>query len=359
MFASYVAWRMSQPGVLERGGSVDVKRGYEILDGPYPKKFEDFVGQDRPKMQIMAAIASAFKRGEAMDHMLLASGMPGIGKTTLGRLTAAALGVGFCELGGVVTDKQVISALKVMQDGDVLFLDEVHRLVSSGKAKAEWLLTLLQDGSIQTGTGTHEAPKITVIAATTDAQRLPQTILDRFPIQPILEPYSSQEALAIARTSALRMGFGDGEDLPLPAETIWLERLARAADNNPRRIGSLLTTVRDIALATDRSNLHGDEGYDVEIALEWAGLTADGLTKGMQTYMVGLWTYGGTAGATTMKALVAEEQVGQTEKALIQKGYLVVTPRGRELTDYGLERAQELAKDMHAAHKIKEEMASE
>lgn len=353
MFGSYVAWRLAN-GAPEKGGSVDVKRGFEILDGPYPKKFEDFIGQERPKMQIMAAIASAFKRAEPMDHMLLASGTPGIGKTTLGRLTASVLNVGFCELGGVVSDRDAIKALKSMQDGDVLFLDEVHRLVSSGKAKAEWLLTLLQDGTIQTGQGSYQAPRVTVIAATTDAQRLPRTIIDRFPIQPILEPYTATEALAIARTSALRMGFGDGDDLPMPAETVWLEKLARAADHNPRRIGALLTTVRDIALATDRSNLHGDEGYDVEIALEWAGLTPDGLTKGMQVYLVGLWTYGGTAGAATMKALLAEEQIGQTESALIQRGYLVVTSRGRELTDYGSARAEALAKEMHATQQAKE-----
>lgn len=352
----YLAYRMA---TTPPANGPSVKRGWEILDGPYPKSWDDFIGQETAQLQIRAALVSALRRQEPVDHILLASGQPGIGKSAMSRLVAHDIGGGFVELGGTVSDRDAVKALKAMQDGDVLFLDEVHRLVSHGKARAEWLLTLLQDGTIQTPGGAVEAPAITVIAATTDAQRLPQTILDRFPLKPILEAYTLSEATRIAKVAAYRLGFGtpDAEGkiaLPMPDSSSWLERVAKASDNNPRRMGVLLTAVRDVAIATELSNLDGDEGYDIDLALKWNGLTEDGLTRGAQDYMLALWSYGGTAGASTLKAALAEEQVGHTEKLLIQKGYMTVTPRGRELTDYGHERARELAKEAIAAHAARE-----
>lgn len=339
MIAGYLAYRLAQGGT-PTGGPL-ILHGTDILHGPYPKSFTDFIGQDMPRLQIMTAIHSALKRRERMDHVLLASGIPGIGKTTLGRLIAYELEVGFLELGGSVSDKDAIKALRSMSDGDVLFLDEIHRLVAHGKAKAEWLLTLLQDGTVQTPTGSFTAPKITVVAATTDAQKLPATILDRFPIQPLLAPYSAEEAREIAFHTARRMGFGS-KALEMPEQTVWLERVAAACDNNPRRMGSVLTAVRDIALSPGLQILDPVEGYKVDMALEWLGLSHDGLTKKAQEYLVGLWVNGGTASQNTIKALLAEEQLGQTETALIAKGYVTIGGKGRELTDYGTERARQL-----------------
>lgn len=336
--ANLIAYRLAK-GAGGPGGP-KVKRGAEILEGPYPKSFTDFIGQEKARMQLLAAITSSAKRNEPMSHALLASGTPGIGKTTLGRLTASVLQTGFVELGGLVTDKDAVMALKAMKDGDVLFLDEVHRLVSRGKAKAEWLLTLLQDGTIHTPTGVVQAPRITVIAATTDAQKLPETILDRFPIKPVLDPYSDDEATKIALLTAERLGFGDV--VPLPADTGWLTGVAKACDNNPRRMGDLLESVRDVALSTDCANLLPN-GYSLDIALDWNGLTPDGLTTTAQHYLLGLFGYGGRAGLPSIKALLNEEQVGHTEKLLIQKGLIQVTPQGRELTPIGIDRALELA----------------
>jgi len=276
-----------------------------------------------------------------MEHMLLASGTPGVGKTALARLSVHTLGAGMVELSGLVTDKDAAKALKVMRDGDVLFLDEVHRLVGFGKSRAEWLLTLLQDGELHMPTGVIVAPKITVIAATTDRERLPQTILDRFVIQPILEPYSEGEAVQIAAFQASRLGFGSTL-LPMPASKAWLAGIASASRNNPRRISKLLSAVRDVALSTKLANLHKD-GYDISVALDWNGLTTDGITSVGQDYLLGLLAYGGTAGLPTMKALLNEEQLNHTERDLIQDGYVEVTPRGRALTDFGNERAIKLA----------------
>lgn len=349
----YLAYRLSQEEPEYRPRhlhtKVTVKRGDEILHGPYPKSFSEFIGQERAKLQIIAAITSAIQRQEPMDHMLLASGFPGIGKTALSRLTAHLLDVGFVELGGTVKDSDAAAAIKEMEDGDVLFLDEMHRLVFGGKARAEWLLTLLQDGSLHTPEGVVEAPRITVIGATTDAQKMPETILDRFVLKPTLDLYTSAEAVQIAKLHAARLGFGDV--LAMPEVDGWLEKVSVASDNNPRRIGHLLAAVRDSAILARQeggSNLT-DDGYDITEALDWSGLTPDGLTRGMQEYLAVLFLNKGRAGVGTIKASLNEEQIAHTEKALIQRGYVIVTGSGRQLTEHGAERAAEVAADLYDA----------
>ena len=319
-------------------GSVTVKRGDEILDGPYPKSFAEFVGQDIARAQILAGISSAALRHTRLDHMLLDSGTPGIGKTSLARLAAFVRGVGFVELGGLVTDKDVAKALRAMQDGDILFLDEIHRLVARGKAKAEWLLTLMQDGVLHLPTGVVEAPNITVVGATTDGQKLSQAILDRFYIRPVLVPYTDSEALDIARLTAKRNNFGGL--LPMPEDDAWLVEVAKASDNNPRRMGVLLASIRDSALAGLATE--GQGGYDIGTALKWNGLTPDGLDTLAQEYLLGLYSYGGTAGISTLKALLNTDELKHTEDALIRRGFVQVTGKGRELSDYGEKRVKEL-----------------
>jgi Holliday junction DNA helicase RuvB len=335
MFAGPIAHALASSGGSPRGPQI--KRGAEILDGPYPKRFSEFVGQTVAKNQIIAAVMSAAVRKAAMSHILLASGQPGIGKTALARLAAECRNVGFIELGGKVKEKDVAAALKVMEDGDVLFLDEVHRL---GAAGSEWLLTLLQDGALQLPTGVVQAPDITVIAASTDSQKLPRAVLERFPIKPILEPYSLPEAVQIARMNAERLGFG--EHIPMPEEDSWLEQVAKACLNNPRRMTMFLTAVRDDALMNDKAS-YSPTGYDLTTALEWTGVTEDGITRLGQEYMIALFTSGGVASITTLQRLLNEDQLRHTEGELINLGFVEVTGRGRALTDYGMNRARELA----------------
>lgn len=334
-------------------GGIHVQRGAEILAGPYPPSFDDFIGQDLARRRILAAVESAIVRRAPLGHMLLASGVPGIGKTTLGRLTAAVLDVGFVELGGAVTDKDAIKAIRGMKDHDVMFLDEVHRLVAGNSSRADWLLTLLQDGKIQTPTGVVVAPKITVIAATTEAQKLRETILDRF-IKPVLVAYSTPEAVRIAEYTARRLGFGVDPRTPMPEQRGWLAAVAKASDNNPRRMSDLISTVRDIALSTDRANASATEGYDLTQALEFSGLTADGLTFGAVMYLLALYANDGTAGIATIKAIVNEANLDHTEKALITRGFINVSSRGRELTTTGAARARQLAKETVATHVARE-----
>jgi Holliday junction DNA helicase RuvB len=339
---AYQLAKATTPRGTPGGSGPQRKVGAEILVG-YPQTFSAFIGQTMARTQILTAIKSASLRKEPLAHMLLASGQAGIGKTALSRLTASVLHVGLVELSGVVTEKDAIAAVRVMEDGDVLFLDEVHRLVSRGKSKAEWLLTLLQDGELHTPMGVIQAPRITVIAATTDAQKLPETILDRFPLKPVLEPYTDSEAKEIAALTAKGLGFG--EHVPMPEVDTWLTAVARAANNNPRRIGMLLRSVLDIAVAGD-GDIATEDGYDISLALEWNGLTEDGITRVGQEYLVGLFVNGGTAGAQTMKHLLNEEQLIHTEKQLTQMGLIDIEARGRTLTEVGVARARELAESM-------------
>jgi len=347
----YLAWRMANTTRTTSGPTV--KRGDDILDGPYPQSFAEFVGQDMAVDQIMAAIMSAFHRTARLDHVLLDSGSPGIGKSSLARLIAHRRGAGFVELGGNVKETDAAKALKSMVDGDILFLDEIHRLVHRGKAGIEWLLTLMEEGQLHLPTGVVKAPDITVIGATTDGQKLPQTILDRFPIKPVLEPYSDAEALQIAVLTAKRQGFGD--ILPMPTSTAWLAHVAAACVNNPRRIRQLLIAVRDSSLA--KGLTPGEDGYDITVALTWSGLTRDGLDRLAQQYLVGLLSYGGVTGASTLKALLQTEHIQHTEDDLVQRGYVQVTPKGRALTDFGQERAESLAEELIEKYNATKEAA--
>ncbi len=218
-----------------------------------------------------------------------------------------------------------------MQPKDVLFIDEIHRLVATGKRNAEWLLQLLWEGTLVLPTGVVEIAPITVIAATTDAQKLPQTILDRFQVVPEIVPYTELEAVQIAQVTAERLGV----DLPVAQ----YHRIAAAADYNPRLIGRLLTTCRDIIIANAS---HPDP---VSQAMDWTGVTPDGLTRIAQDYLMLLYGYGGLAGQATLKAALNESELALTEKSLIQRGFIAITGQGRELTKLGVGRAEELMED--------------
>lgn len=332
-----LAYRMARQGNSQSGNvrPGQIKHGDEIIgDGPYPRNFTEFVGQETARSQLLAAMFSAAKRNAPMPHTLLASGTPGIGKSSLAKLIAFKLGVGFAELGGSVTAKDARPTLEAMKDRDVLFLDEVHQMVAHGKRNAEWLLNLLQDGVLILPTGVVELPKITVVAATTDAQKLPQTILDRFTIQPVLEPYTVQEAVQIAYVTCGR--------LQMHLEDAHLYRVATAADFNPRVMGRLLATIRDIQIADP------DCEDPVVRALEWTGFSIDGLPRLAQDYLMLLYGYGGVASLPTMLAVLNESVLTQTERVLVQRGFITVTQRGRELTTLGRDRAAELLDEMEA-----------
>jgi Holliday junction resolvasome RuvABC ATP-dependent DNA helicase subunit len=322
-------WKTRLKATALAMGQQGPKRGDDIFAGGYPSSWDAYVGQGQAKEYLQAAVAAAEATGDRLPHVLLRSGHAGIGKSTLPRLIAGQLGVGLLELSGKIKIGDARTALRSCEDRDVVFIDEIHQ--TAGVA-GEWLLHLLQDGRLVTGRGTEQMPNVTVIGATTDAQKLPLTILSRFKIRPTLAPYTDEEAVLIAASLARRMGFGTRKmPMPPPGD---LKALAMAGNNSPRDIESLLTAYSTTAYSG---------GTSVERALQWAQVTWDGLDDIAQMYLKVLVECEGTASEATIKALLNEPgPLRHTEQLLRQREYLEITSAGRRLTEQGLLRARQL-----------------
>lgn len=312
----------------------------DLADG-YPLAWEDFIGQDMVKRQLQVACASAKHRKAPLDHVLLASGMAGVGKTALAFLCANELGTDVQMISGKVGLPEARVVISGMNDHDILIVDEIHRLVQGGRMNAEWLLHLLQDGVLLGPCGPEEMPKITVIGATTDPGRLPVTIIGRFPFRPAIEPYTDDQAAAIA--SAMTSVFPE-VDLPLPT---WAncQAIAAAGNNNPRSIKAITINLRDLALVEAGAIHTEDEGYDLTEALEWLGLTPDGLDRVAQRYLIAMLTdfRGQPVGERSiMDRLNEPGGCTHAEAVLMEKGFITKTKQGRMLTQAGMARAREL-----------------
>ena len=316
-----------------------------ITHARYPATWDDFIGQGQAKRQLQVAIESAKQRGVPLNHVLLASGEPGIGKTALALLTALSMETQIKMVSGKMKENEARIALAGMEDGDVLFMDEAHRLVQGGKGNAEWILHLLADGVLMGPRGPEEQAAITVIAATTDAGKLPDTITSRFPLQPVLKPYTDDEAAIIG---VRRAGALFDRPLPFPdADT--LRAVARAGNNNPRTIGAILENLRDLAhvdletVCPDATENGGQQAYVLDEALQWMGLTPDGLTEVACRYLVTLVDeFAGQAGEKAMQDRLQEAGIQSVERTLMAKGLIAKTRQGRVATRDGILRAKEL-----------------
>lgn len=320
------------------------KHGDDIFpDADAPRTWEDYQGQDRATGNLRAAIASAQARDVPLGHVLIASAIPGVGKSTVARIIAAQMGAGLVETQGPVTGAEAHDILTGMSDGDVWFIDEAHQLTQGGKGKAEWLLSFLQDGVLITAEGAKKMPRVTIIAATTDSQMLPETILQRFTIKPLIVEYSDEHAVGIARRMAGTLF--DEVSRPIPGERT-LEAVATAANNSPRAMRALLSTLRDAALAGE-APADEDGNLDMTTTLAWTGLTLDGLDDLAQRYLAILMVMcKGVGSRDTIAAQLGESTIPvQTEKMLMRKGLIDVSPRGRFITDEGRERVTELLQE--------------
>jgi len=188
--------------------------------------------------------------------------------------------------------------------------------------------------------GPEEMPKVTIIGCTTDKGRLPRTILERFLINPVLVPYTQEEAAAIAAGMAARIFT---PPLPQPSQANFLA-IGEASSRSPRLMRAILVTLRDIALTTEAKNWTGTE-YELAETFEWMCLTPDGLDKLCQRYLHAMLRdfRGEPAG---LKALTERLQepggLQHTERMLVDKGLIATTRSGRQLTQAGLRRAREL-----------------
>lgn len=325
------AWQ--RRGRSHKAEHATVLPSQDLLNDPqYPQTWKEYIGQEGAKARIQDQIARARERKEVVRHILIADTEPGVGKTALAVLVAREIGARCFTVSGTPNKAEVLQLVQSMRDGDVLFVDEIHRLVVGGKGKAEWLLHLLQDGVVMGPTGIVKRLNITVIGATTDASRLPRTVLERFGPPVEMVRYNEDEAGLIALRCAQRVF----PPLPFPPVEDF-ELFIYAADFNPRRIKQLLE------LAVDAH--YGPDGYDPLMVLKRAGMTPDGLERTAQRYLVLLRQALGPMGEAQIRNLLNEASLSYVERRLAEKGYITFTRGGRTLTDVGVERADALVED--------------
>ncbi len=297
-----------------------------------PKCLEDYVGQDKVKENLSIYIEAAKGRGDALDHVLL-YGPPGLGKTTLSNIIAAELGVNIRITSGPAIEKQgdLAAILTNLNEGDVLFIDEIHRL---SRSVEEILYPAMEDYALDIIIGKGPAarsiridlPRFTLIGATTRAGQMTTPLRDRFGVILKLELYTPEELATIVRRNAGILGMEISDDGAI--------EIASRSRGTPRIANRLLKRVRDFA------QVMGDGVIDSKIAnfalnkLEIDQLGLDNVDRRMLETIIKFYD-GGPVGLETLAATVGEEAVtleDMYEPYLMQIGFLNRTPRGRCVT---------------------------
>lgn len=299
-----------------------------------PLTLGDFVGQQQARENLSIFISAAKKRGEALDHVLFV-GPPGLGKTTLAQIVARELGVGFRATSGPVIAKagDLAALLTNLEERDVLFIDEIHRL---NPAVEEVLYPAMEDFQLDLIIGEGPAArsvkidlaKFTLVGATTRAGLLTNPLRDRFGIPVRLNFYTEAELEMIVTRGARVLGIGMTAD--------GANEIARRARGTPRIAGRLLRRVRDFASV---ANAEAVDRAIADKALRALEVDAAGLDAMDRRYLTTIAVNygGGPVGVETMAAALSEPRDAIEdiiEPYLIQCGYLQRTPRGRLLTSH-------------------------
>ena len=298
-----------------------------------PKNLSDFIGHDGLKQNLSVFISGAQSRGEPMDHVLL-YGPPGLGKTTLSNIIANELGVGFKVTSGPVLDKpgDLAGLLTSLEDNDVLFIDEIHRLSPIVEeylysAMEDYRIDIMIDKGPSARTIQIDLNKFTLIGATTRSGLLTSPLRARFGINCHLEYYDAHILAGIVERSARLLGIHI--DSKAAAE------ISRRSRGTPRIANALLRRVRDFA------QVKGNGAIDLEIAkyaLEALNIDTFGLdeidNKLLSTIIDKF--KGGPVGLNTIATAMGED-AGTIEDVyepyLIKEGFIKRTPRGREATE--------------------------
>ena len=297
-----------------------------------PRRLAEYIGQEQVKKSLGIFIQAARQRGEALDHVLF-HGFPGLGKTTLAHIIAQEMQAAIKVTSGPVIERpgDLAAILTSLQSGDVLFIDEIHRL---NHVVEEILYPAMEDFQLDLvvgqGPGARsvkmDLPRFTLVGATTRTGLLTPPLRDRFGVILRLDFYSPQELVAIVKRSARLMGIEMDDDGAL--------ELARRSRGTPRIANRLLRRVRDCAEVSGRGII---DRQVADEALTMLGVDRHGLDemdrKILSTLVRGF--NGGPVGLDTLATAVCEEKTTLEdvyEPFLIQSGLLMRTPRGRVAT---------------------------
>lgn len=308
----------------------------DVIDGSLrPQSLKEFIGQQQARENLHVFIEAARTRSEAMDHVLF-FGPPGLGKTTLAQIVARELGVSFRATSGPVISKagDLAAILTNLQDRDVLFIDEIHRL---NPAVEEILYPAMEDFQLDLIIGEGPAarsvridlPQFTLVGATTRSGLITKPLRDRFGIPTRLEFYSTEELTEVVRRGARLLELNITED--------GAREVASRSRGTPRIAGRLLRRVRDFALVAEREQV---DAVAADAALTRLQVDSKGLDTMDRRYLMCIGdTYtGGPVGIETLAAALSEPRDAIEdiiEPYLMQIGLVQRTPRGRMLSPDG------------------------
>ena len=308
-----------------------------------PKFFTDYIGQEKVKNNLMIYIEAAKQRGESLDHVLL-YGPPGLGKTTLAGIVANEMGVNLKVTAGPAIEKpgEMAAILNNLKDGDVLFVDEIHRL---NRQVEEVLYPAMEDYVIDIVIGKGaaarsirlELPRFTMIGATTRAGMLSAPLRDRFGVVNRLEFYTVGELVKIIKASAKKLNVEIDDE--------GAEELARRSRGTPRLANRLLKRVRDFAQIKYDGKISGEVVDFALDLLEVDKLGLDNMDRMIITTLINNFN-GGPAGIEAIAVSIGED-AGTVEDVyepyLVQNGLILRTSRGRVASDaaythFGIQR---------------------